>query len=158
VANFIVIGTIPLKWQGKTAPPKHSSVGLLSDRIGRTGLLAFGLLVLIASDLLLGLEGNLWWMFAGAALWGLHRGLTQGLLSALVADAATPQLRGTAFGVFGLVSVVAILIASLLAGWLWQHYGVATTFFNGALIAGLALIGFLLIGVLPPVTGSNGKC
>jgi len=117
-------------------------VGKLSDRIGRKGLMTAGLLLLIASDLMLAMAGNLWWVYAGAGLWGLHLGFTQGLLSALVADAATPELRGTAFGIFGLVSGIAILCASLLAGGLWQHYGAAATFFSGAVITGLALIGF----------------
>jgi MFS family permease len=118
--------------------------GKLSDRIGRRGLMAFGLLVLIGSDLLLALAGNIWWVFAGAALWGLHLGLTQGLLSALIADATAPHLRGTAFGVFGLVSGVSILLASLLAGWLWQQFGADATFFGGTLIAAVSLVGFLL--------------
>jgi len=120
-------------------------VGQLSDRIGRQGLMAFGLLMLIGADLLLALAGNFWWVFAGAALWGLHMGLTQGLLSALVADATAPQLRGSAFGVFGLISGVSILLASLLAGWLWQHYGAASAFLSGALIAAASLAGFQML-------------
>jgi len=120
-------------------------VGQLSDRIGRKGLMAFGLLVLIGADLLLAFAGNFWWVFAGATLWGLHMGLTQGLLSALVAEATAPQLRGTAFGVFGLISGVSILLASLLAGWLWQHYGAAAAFSSGAIIAAFSLVGFLSV-------------
>jgi MFS family permease len=118
-------------------------VGQLSDRIGRKGLLALGLIVLVGSDLLLAFAGNFWWVFAGAGLWGLHLGLTQGLLSALVADATTAHLRGTAFGLFGLVNGISILLASLLAGWLWQHYGAPAAFFSSAVIATLALLGFL---------------
>lgn len=120
-------------------------VGQLSDRIGRKGLMAFGLLVLIGADLLLAFAGNFWWVFAGATLWGLHMGLTQGLLSALVAEATAPQLLGTAFGVFGLISGVSILLASLLAGWLWQYYGAAAAFSSGAIIAAFSLIGFLSV-------------
>jgi len=120
-------------------------VGRLSDQIGRKGLMALGLMVLIGADLLLAFAGSLWWVFAGAALWGLHMGLTQGLLSALVADATTPQLRGTAFGVFGLICGGAILLASLLAGWLWQHYGPVAAFSSGAMIAALSLVGFFWI-------------
>jgi MFS family permease len=118
--------------------------GKLSDRIGRRGLMAFGLLVLIGSDLLLAFAENIWWVFAGAALWGLHLGLTQGILSALIADATAPHLRGTAFGVFGLISGVSILLASLLAGCLWQQFGADSAFFSGALIATVSLVGFLL--------------
>ncbi len=118
-------------------------LGKLSDHVGRKGLMAAGLLVLIVSDLLLAWAGNIWWVYAGAGLWGLHLGLTQGLLSALVADSATPELRGTAFGIFGLVSGIAILCASLLAGGLWQRYGAAMAFYGGATLALIALIGFL---------------
>ena len=120
--------------------------GKLSDRIGRKGLMACGLLVLIAADLLLGMAGTLWQVFLGTGLWGLHLGLTQGLLSAWIADAANPDLRGTAFGVFGLCNGMAILIASVLAGWLWQQFSPGVTFFSGAFIAAAALLGFMLIG------------
>jgi len=118
-------------------------VGHLSDRIGRQGLMALGLIVLIGSELLLALAGGLWMVLAGTALWGIHMGLTQGLISTLVADSITPELRGTAFGVFGLASGVALLLASLIAGWLWQEFGASATFWGGALFAALALLAFL---------------
>jgi len=118
-------------------------VGKISDRLGRHGLMALGLIVLIGSDVLLALAENLWLVFAGTALWGLHMGLTQGLISAMIADAASPEKRGTAFGIFGLISGVALLLASLLAGWLWQNFGAPATFWGGALIAAFALFGFL---------------
>ncbi|MFK5926327.1 MAG: MFS transporter [Desulfuromusa sp.] len=124
--------------------------GKLSDRIGRKGLMASGLLVLIAADLLLGAAGTLWQVFLGVGLWGLHLGLTQGILSAWIADSANPDLRGTAFGVFGLCNGIAILIASVLAGWLWQRFSPDMTFFSGAGIAAAALLGFMLIGKVQP--------
>jgi MFS family permease len=73
------------------------------------------------------------------ALWGLHMGLTQGLLAALVADTAPAELRGTAFGMFNLVSGIALLAASILAGALWDQFGPSGTFFAGALITAIAL-------------------
>jgi len=79
----------------------------------------------------------------GVVLWGLHMGLTQGLLAALVADTTPSHLRGTAFGVFNLASGVAMLIASFLAGWLWDHYGPQATFYAGAGFTTLALIGIV---------------
>jgi len=118
-------------------------VGRLSDRIGRQGLLALGLMVLIGADVLLATAGGAWQVFAGSALWGLHMGLTQGLLAALIADAIPPDLRGTAFGMFGLVSGLALLSASLVAGWLWQNFGAPATFWGGAVLALCALCGFL---------------
>ena len=117
-------------------------VGRLSDRIGRQGLLAAGLVVLVGADACLALAASPLLALIGAALWGVHMGLTQGLLAALIADAVTPDVRGTAFGFFGLVSGLALLLASLLAGWLWQHYGIPVTFWAGAGIAALALLGF----------------
>ena len=83
--------------------------------------------------------------FAGVVLWGLHMGLTQGLLSTLVADAAPAELRGTAFGVFHLVSGVAMLLASVIAGVLWDAYGPAWTFYAGAAFTALALLGLLAV-------------
>jgi MFS family permease len=78
-------------------------------------------------------------------LWGLHMGFTQGLLAAMVADNSPSDLRGTAFGIFNLVTGVALLLASTLAGLLWQAYGPSLTFFAGAAFAGLSLIGFLVL-------------
>ncbi|WP_236937764.1 MFS transporter [Frigidibacter mobilis] len=120
-------------------------VGILSDRIGRTGLLASGFLVLIAADAVLALAGSLSAVFAGAALWGLHLGLTQGLLSALVAEHAPVDLKATAFGVFNLVTGIALLLASLLAGALWQLFGPAATFWTSGALAMAGLAGFLIV-------------
>jgi MFS family permease len=118
-------------------------IGHLSDRLGRTGLMAAGLVVLIASDLTLAIAETAWQVAAGAALWGLHMGLTQGLLAALVADTATQNLRGTAFGIFSMAGGIAILVASLIAGWLWDIFGPPATFFVGAIFAAIALTGYL---------------
>lgn len=118
-------------------------VGALSDRVGRGGLLAAGMVVLAGADLLLALGGSLGTMFAGVALWGLHMGLTQGLLAAMVADAAPAPLRGTAFGTFNLVNGLALLLGSLLAGLLWDGYGPDTTFLAGAGFALLTLVGLV---------------
>jgi MFS family permease len=94
---------------------------------------------LIAADLTLALAANVWAVGLGAAIWGLHMGATQGLLSALVADAAPADLRGTAFGVFNLVSGAALLAASVIAGGLWTWAGPAMTFYAGAAFSLVAL-------------------
>jgi MFS family permease len=117
-------------------------VGLLSDRLGRLRLLGAGLAFLILADLILAAATGVWLVAAGAALWGLHLAFTQGLFSALVADTSSVSVRGTAFGVYGLVTGVAVLLASVLAGWLWDHYGAPATFLTGALFSLLALAGF----------------
>jgi MFS family permease len=117
-------------------------VGQLSDRLGRRGLLLGGFAVLIVADLLLAAATNVGQVMAGAALWGLHMGMTQGLLAALVADHAPAELRGTAYGAFNLVSGVALLLASVVAGLLWAALGPAATFLAGAGFALAALTAF----------------
>lgn len=118
--------------------------GLAADRGHRNALLRWGFLALIAADLILGYSSNRVAFFAGIVLWGAHMGLTQGLLSALVADASPAHLRGTGFGVFHLVSGVALLAASVLAGWLWSAFGASWTFYAGAGFTTVALMGLLL--------------
>ena len=120
--------------------------GKLSDRASHTVLLAAGLLTLIAADLLLAWSASGPALWAGIAVWGLHMAMTQGLLATLVAQAAPADLRGTAFGFFNLVSGLALLLASAMAGWLWDRYGASVTFGSGAVLAGLAL---LLLGLKP---------
>jgi MFS family permease len=119
--------------------------GRLSDRLDRRILLAAGLVVLIGADAVLALFGGaLVGAMAGVALWGLHLGLTQGLLSAMVADAAPEQARGTAFGLYNLVSGLALLAASLVAGELWSQVGPQATFAAGGAVALLALTSLAL--------------
>lgn len=120
--------------------------GLVGDRIDKRIVLAVGFGALIAADLVLALSSSMAALWAGVALWGLHLGLTQGLLSALVADTAPEELRGTAFGVFHMATGFALLAASVLAGALWAMLGPQATFFGGALFAGLGLLGYVLFG------------
>ncbi len=120
--------------------------GVAADRGGRRALMIAGFVCLIAADLALAADPSPATLFAGVALWGLHMGLTQGLLSALVADAAPAELRGTAFGVFHLVTGIALLAASVLAGWLWSALGAAWTFYVGAGITLAALVGLTAAG------------
>lgn len=120
--------------------------GVLSDRTNRTALLALGLVLLAGADLALALLPSLSGLALGVVLWGLHMGLTQGLLSALVADTAPPSLRGTAFGYFNLFTGLALLAASVIAGALWDAYGPAGTFLAGLGFAVVALAGLLAVG------------
>lgn len=113
--------------------------GALSDRIGRYGVVTVGFALLILADLALAIGDGIALVIIGVALWGLHMGLTQGLLAALVADTAPEELRGTAFGVFNLVSGLAMLAASVLAGALWDSVGPAGTFLAGAAFTAIAL-------------------
>lgn len=114
--------------------------GKLADRLNRRLLLAAGLFVLLLSDLALASAGGLVMIAVGVGLWGLHMGLTQGLLATMVAAAAPAELRGTAFGFFNLAAGGAMLIASVLAGFLWESSGAPATFYAGALFSAAALV------------------
>lgn len=125
---------------GLTAYP----VGILSDRVGRHGMLALSLVFLIAADLVLAFAQAPALLIAGVVLWGLHMGFSQGILATLIADRAPALARGTAFGALNLATGLAVLAGNLVAGILWESYGAAATFLNGAAFAALALLGFLL--------------
>ncbi len=118
--------------------------GKLSDHMSHGKLLMFGLIVLIAADLVLASDDHWTTVLAGVALWGVHMGMTQGLLATMVADTAPADLRGTAYGFFNLMSGIAMLIASGLAGLLWDRLGASFAFYAGAGFSVVALIGLAL--------------
>jgi MFS family permease len=115
--------------------------GKLADRVAPRTLLAVGLAVLIAADGVLAVGTHWSGLLLGVALWGVHMGMTQGVLAAMVAGSAPADLRGTAFGFFNLVSGGAMLAASVVAGSLWEWLGPAWTFGAGAAFSALALLG-----------------
>lgn len=115
--------------------------GKLSDSMSHSKMLQWGLLVLIAADIVLALSSHWSTLLAGVALWGIHMGMTQGLLAAMVAHTAPPELRGTAFGMFNLMSGIALLLVSAGAGVLWEVLGAASTFYAGAIICVVTLVG-----------------
>jgi MFS family permease len=115
--------------------------GAASDLVSPRTLLVAGLAMLVLADLVLAGADSPWHVLVGASLWGLHMALTQGLLSKLVADTAPAALRGTAFGIFNLVNGGALLLASVVAGALWQHIGPPAAFLASALFAALAALG-----------------
>jgi len=131
--------------------------GRLADRVSHVKLLALGLAVLIAADLVLAFATGWAAVLVGVGLWGLHMGMTQGLLAAMVADAAPADLRGTAFGFFSLVGGMALLVSSVLAGLLWDAVGASGTFFAGAAFSLLTLAGLALQRVLPDRRGEPGQ-
>lgn len=115
-------------------------VGVLADRIGKRGLLLAGFAVLALANLVLGLGTGLGAVFVGVALWGLHMGLTQGLLAAMVADAAPSSLRGTAFGIYNLLTGLALFLGNGLAGLAWTGFGAQATFLGAAALSALATL------------------
>jgi MFS family permease len=118
--------------------------GIAADRFNQRTLLMTGLAMLIAADFVLAAAASPLLAFIGAALWGIHMGLTQGLFSKLVADTASAELRGTAFGIFNLVSGVALLLASFIAGMLWSTFGAPFTFLTGAAFAMVTVLGLFV--------------
>jgi MFS family permease len=130
--------------------------GVASDRMNRTTLLIVGLVLLMAADLALGLLPSIGGVALGVVLWGLHMGLTQGLFATLVADASPPELRGTAYGFFNLLTGAAMLAASVIAGALWDATGPKGTFIAGACFTLLALGGLFAVRariMAPPARG-----
>jgi MFS family permease len=117
--------------------------GKLSDKMSHAKLLALGLIVLIAADLVLSANDHWGIVLIGVALWGILMGMTQGLLATMVADTAPIDLGGTAYGFFNLMSGFAMLIASVLAGLLWDRFGASFTFYAGAVFCAMALIGLI---------------
>lgn len=117
--------------------------GVAADRVSQRTLLIAGLATLVVADGVLAIAVAPWQALAGAALWGAHMGLTQGLFAKLVADNVPAELRGSGFGIFNLVSGVALLLASVVAGALWSEYGAPATFFAGGAFAMLALLGLI---------------
>ncbi|HHN8544872.1 MFS transporter [Citrobacter cronae] len=115
--------------------------GKMSDSMNHTRMLQAGLLVLIAADITLALSHHWSTLLIGVGLWGIHMGMTQGLLAAMIAHTAPAELRGTAFGMFNLISGIALLLASTGAGILWETMGAASTFYAGAVICAIVLAG-----------------
>lgn len=115
--------------------------GKLSDRMSHARLLALGLVVLIAADLVLATNDHWGVVIAGVSLWGVHMGITQGLLATMVADTAPADLRGTAYGFFNLMSGIAMLVASGVAGLIWDRLGASYTFYAGVAFSVVALLG-----------------
>ena len=120
--------------------------GRLSDHMSHTRMLAMGLAVLVCADVVLASNAHWTTVLLGVALWGIHMGLTQGLLARMVADVTPADLRGTAYGFFNLVSGLALLIASVLAGLLWDGFGAAFTFYAGA---GFCMLAAVALAVRP---------
>jgi MFS family permease len=142
----LAISTVPLVMVMMNAVYALSAYpfGKLADGVSHHRLLIAGLVVLIAADAVLATSAHWTWVGAGVALWGLHMGMTQGLLAAMVADTAPAALLGTAYGVFNLASGVALLVASASAGWLWDRVGPEFTFIAGGAWALLACLALLL--------------
>lgn len=127
-----------------TSVPFTPIAGIWSDRLGRHAVIAagFGLLVLAHAAFAYATSPAFVWL--GAAIWGLHLALTQGVFSALVADHAPAHLRGTAFGVFNLASGLAIFIGSFGMGIAWDALGPVLAFGIAGAVTAAALALYLI--------------
>lgn len=123
--------------------------GVLSDNGSRVRVLVVGLSFLVIADLVLALSTGVVGVMIGVALWGLHMGFTQGLLTTMIADEAPAELRGTAFGMYNLLTGLALLAASIIAGALWDWVGPKATFLTGAAFTAVSLIGFVILARRP---------
>lgn len=119
--------------------------GILSDKVDRFAILVIGLSLLVCADLVLAFAQSVVGAGLGVVLWGLHMGFTQGLLAKLIADTSPAELRGTAFGMFNLINGVALLLASVIAGALWDLTGPQGTFLAGAGFAALTIVGLAAV-------------
>jgi MFS family permease len=142
-ASGVPTALVPLVMVAMSAVYSLSAypLGKLADRMSHQKLLAAGLLLLVASDVVLAVATHWPLVLVGVGLWGLHMGMTQGLLAAMVADTAPADLRGTAYGFFNLVAGVAMLVSSVVAGLLWDIFGASGTFSAGAVLSAFALLG-----------------
>jgi MFS family permease len=118
-------------------------------------ILTSGFMLLVAADVVLAFSADLWGLTLGIVLWGLHMGLTQGLLATLIADTAAPELRGTAYGLFNLLGGLALLAASIVAGVLWDAIGPQATFLTGATLTAIALLGLATVRCWIPTLGAS---
>jgi len=118
--------------------------GHLADKKGFFILIVYGFLILVLSNIILALTNSIGWMFVGIIFWGIHLGMTQGLLLAMVAKLSPLELRGTSFGLFHAITGVALLIANLTAGYLWQYYNSGLIFIVSAIITSVGITFFIL--------------
>jgi MFS family permease len=135
----LVLVTMNLVYAASAYP-----AGVLSDHFTNSRLLVLGAATLVAADLLLAFSSGITSTFLGIAFWGLHMAITQGLFARLVAKHSPQALRASAFGLFNLVTGLALLFASIIAGVVWDYSGSAATFLIGASFATLAALMCLL--------------
>ena len=118
--------------------------GHLADKVGFFIPIVCGFLILVLSNIILALTNGIEWMFAGIIFWGIHLGMTQGLLLAIVAQLSPLELRGTSFGLLHSITGAALFVASLIAGYLWQYYNSGLIFIVSAIITSVGITFFIL--------------
>ncbi|MCL4405368.1 MAG: MFS transporter [Patescibacteria group bacterium] len=115
-------------------------VGSLSDKIGRIPTIIIGWVVygLVYLGFALASQAYMIWLLYG--LYGIYYAIDVGVAKALLADMVSADYRGRAFGIYGMTSGVAALVASFLAGLLWDRVGPSAPFYLGAAAAFVAVV------------------
>jgi MFS family permease len=151
----VPLAQLPLLWTLLHVVRAGASwpVGRLADRAGRRGSLAAGWLWYALCYLAFARADHVWQAWALFAAYGLVAALTEGSERALVADAVPAERRGTALGLYYLVSGAGLLVASVLAGVLWERVSPAAALGTGALLAALAAASLVFAG--SPASGTG---
>lgn len=136
----LVLVLLNLAYSGSSIP-----AGSFSDRVDRRVFLALGFVCLILANLMMAYCHTLWILVLGVIIWGLHKGMTQSIFAAMVADTAPPHLRGTAFGFFYLISGIGQFSANMIVGWIWEHQGMSSAFVFSSLMVTIPLISLLFL-------------
>jgi MFS family permease len=122
-------------------------LGRLSDRIKRHYILILGCFLMICAHLCLAFNINHYVLFTGVALWGAQVAITQSILVAMISDVTPQYIRGTAFGIFYVISGIVVVIATNIANYL-SPLNSRYPFFNGAFISFIAIL--ILVSVKFP--------
>lgn len=120
-------------------------MGILSDRLGRRRVIALGWFIYALVYLGFALASSIWQAWLLFACYGLYYGVVEGVARAFVADLVTEERRGTAYGLYHGVVSLALLPASLIAGWLWDAVSPAAPFYLGAGLAFVAMLGIMTL-------------
>lgn len=117
----------------------------LVEKNGEHNLLIIGFILLIIANIMFAISNNLATIIIGIVLSGLHLGLTQGILRAMIAKVCSQHLVGTAFSLFYLISGFGVLCGNMLAGSLADTYGLSAAFVGGMLVTLVAMLLFMFL-------------
>ena len=145
---------IPVFWSMLHVVKMGASLvgGAASDRFGRRPLIAAGWVIYAIVYAAFAVSTSMWALVSWFVIYGLYYGCVEGSERALVADFASPDARGTAFGVYNAVAGIGALASSVLFGVIWNAFGAPVAFASGA---ALALVAALLLFVLVPAPSDN---
>jgi MFS family permease len=142
---------VPLMWAGIHVVKASLSTwgGTLSDRFGRKQLIVSGWIVYALVYLGFAMSTSAAAFIAWFLFYGVYFAFAEGPAKALITDLTPPERRGTAFGFYNATIGVGALIASVLFGYLYEHFGSSTAFTTGAALAGVAAVMLLLVPTAP---------